>query len=88
MQNQNKFVGNSQSFKFAPRLFNLIPPLFMCYNIHKAELQPFASYRLALLIKQVLKRYNYIVCPLKLFVFTLTYRVKKAKTISYDGQNN
>ena len=34
MQNQNKFVGNSQSFKFAPRLFNSIPPLFMCCNIH------------------------------------------------------
>ena len=34
MQNQNKFVGNSQSFKFAPRLFNWIPPLFMCCNIH------------------------------------------------------
>ena len=34
-------------------------------------LQPFASYRLALLVKQVLKSYNYIVCPLTLFVLTL-----------------
>ena len=50
------------------------------------NLQPFASYRLALLIKQVLKSYNYIVCPLKLFVLTLTRRVGGAKTISYDEQ--
>ena len=50
------------------------------------QIQPFASYRLALLIKQVLKSYNYIVCPLKLFVLTLTRRVGGAKTISYDEQ--
>ena len=37
--------------------------------------QPLASYRLALIIKQVLKMYNYIVCPLKLFVLILTRRV-------------
>ena len=34
-------------------------------------LQPFASYRLALCKKQVLKSYNYVVWPVKLFVFTL-----------------
>ena len=45
-------------------------------------LQPFASYRLALLIKQVLKIYNYIVCPLKLFVLTLTGRARGAKTMN------
>ena len=34
-------------------------------------LQPFASYRLALRKEQVLKSYNYVVWPLKLFVLTL-----------------
>ena len=34
-------------------------------------LQPLASYRLGLRKKQVLKSYNYIVWPLKLFFLTL-----------------
>ena len=36
-----------------------------------AAIQQFASYRLVLRKKQVLKSYNYIVWPLKLFVLTL-----------------
>ncbi len=52
----------------------------------KKFLQPFASYRLAFHRKQVLKSYNYIVCPLKLFVLILKRRVVGAKTFSYDDQ--
>jgi hypothetical protein len=44
------------------------------YNI-----QPFASYRLAFRRKQVLKSYNCIVCPLKLFVLILTWEKHIAK---------
>ncbi len=42
--------------------------------------------RLAFRRKQVLKRYNYIVSPLKLFVLILKRRVGGAKTFSYDDQ--
>ena len=45
------------------------------------SLQPFASNRLALRQKQVLKSYNYTVWQLKLFVLTLTYRVKEPKLL-------
>ena len=35
MQNQNKFVGNSQSFAPPPPTFSTeFPPLYMCCNIH------------------------------------------------------
>ena len=66
---------------------------FIASHIEKISLvraiyliQPFASYRLTLLVKLVLKSYNYIVCPLKLFVLTLSRRVGGAKTISYGEQ--
>ena len=49
-------------------------------------LQTFANYRLAFRRKEVLKSYNYIVCPLKLFVLILKRRVGGAKTFSYDDQ--
>ena len=34
MQNQNKFVGNSQSFAPPPRPSTELMPLYMCCNIH------------------------------------------------------
>ena len=34
MQNQNKFVGNSQSFAPAPTSSTEFPLLYMCCNIH------------------------------------------------------
>ena len=35
MQNQNKFVGNSQSFAPRPPISSTkFPPLYMCCNIH------------------------------------------------------
>ena len=49
----------------------LFPIYLSLFVVSARTLQPFASYRLALLIKQVLKSYNYIVCPLKLFVFLI-----------------
>ena len=49
-------------------------------------LQPFASYRLAFRLKQVLKSYNDTVCRLKLFVLNLKRHLGGAKTISYASQ--
>ena len=34
MQNQNKFVGNSQSFAPPPPSSTELLPLYMCWNIH------------------------------------------------------
>ena len=47
--------------------------------IKQENIQPFASYRLALCKKKVLKSYNYIVWPLKLFVLTLKLFVLTSK---------
>ena len=45
------------------------------------NIQPFASYRLTLRKKQVLKSYNYTVWQLKLFVLTLKRRVGGVKLL-------
>ena len=47
--------------------------------IKQENIQPFASYHLALCKNKVLKSYNYIVWPLKLFVLTLKLFVLTSK---------
>ena len=34
VQNQNKFIGNSQSYAPSPTFSTEFPPLYMCCNIH------------------------------------------------------
>ena len=91
MQNQNKLVGNSQSFKFAPRLFNRIPPLFMCCNIHHfgiTKRKVMASKLQVTASKLKVTASKLQVTPTKLQVTPTKLQVTRSKLTSLTAETN